>query len=534
MRKKLATKICAIVMTAAMVASMAGCGDDSGDNSQASTPGSSEAGDPGQESGGADNQESETPDDSQEEKYDFGGQVVKVHGNIWDNLKEPVPNDAGEVDTTNYDKYWGFAHEIEEKYNIKFEWVDLEGADGYNDAELTINSILNGQCYADILAVSDSTFVSMMTGDYLADITDEVDQLKVGSLWTEAGTWKGRVYGQTYDGIGDCYVLAYSRDYLKSIGMEKTPTDMFMEGKWSYEDCKAYLSEMKAKLPEGTYPISTHYYHWASMAPAANGGVVSVDSNGEIGFADPRYTAALEFYVELQNLGLAQMMEPTDKGDGTYSTSFNYGHNGGMSSAKEGNIFVMTMIEGWHRQYLLDEIGEWGIVPYPWGPEVTCSEPDKVDEEGNPIGYTTLSDNYRTVQSIWTNTVIPKQEYRNASSISDIDLFKIAKDMFDKNSPNGAAVRLAAWEAEQKGEVFDYLGDNPGSIGNFCTVEDAKIFDWLHTRVQYDWGHALDDANITNVWEVAKRTVGVKLDARSVAETYLQEAEANMEDKGLK
>lgn len=60
MRKKLATKICAIVMTAAMVASMAGCGDDSGDNSQASTPGSSEAGDPGQESGGADNQESET------------------------------------------------------------------------------------------------------------------------------------------------------------------------------------------------------------------------------------------------------------------------------------------------------------------------------------------------------------------------------------------------------------------------------------------------------------------------------------------
>ena len=270
------------------------------------------------------------------------------------------------------------------------------------------------------------------------------------------------------------------------------------------------------------------------MAPAANGGVVSVDSNGEIGFADPRYTAALEFYVELQNLGLAQMMEPTDKGDGTYSTSFNYGHNGGMSSATEGNIFVMTMIEGWHRQYLLDEIGEWGIVPYPWGPEVTCSEPDKVDEEGNPIGYTTLSDNYRTVQSIWTNTVIPKQEYRNASSISDIDLFKIAKDMFDKNSPNGAAVRLAAWEAEQKGEVFDYLGDNPGSIGNFCTVEDAKIFDWLHTRVQYDWGHALDDANITNVWEVAKRTVGVKLDARSVAETYLQEAEANSEDKGLK
>ena len=38
MRKKLATKICAIVMTAAMVASMAGCGDDSGDNRQASTP----------------------------------------------------------------------------------------------------------------------------------------------------------------------------------------------------------------------------------------------------------------------------------------------------------------------------------------------------------------------------------------------------------------------------------------------------------------------------------------------------------------
>ena len=536
MRKKLAMKICAIVMTAAMVGTMAGCGNDSSNPSSSagesgsSSEVSSDAAEDSEESGGADESSEETPAEeeggeeanAEEETYDFGGQVVKVNGNIWDNLKEPVPNDNGEVDTTNYDKYWGFAHQIEEKYNIKFEWVELTGDDGYSAGEKIVQTILDGQCFADILAVSDDVFITMMTGDYLADITDTYNELQVGSLWTEAATWQGRVYGQTYDGVGNCYVMVYSRDYLESIGMTETPTDKFLKGEWSYDDCIEYLTEMKSKLPDGTYPMSVHYYHWASMAPAANGGVVSVDSDGNLGFTDPAYTEALEFYVNLQNLGLAQMMVPTDNGDDTYSSAFDYGHDK-MSTAAEGTTFVMTMAEGWQYQYLLERCGNWGIVPWPWGSQVTC--------EGD---YTTLSDNYRTVQSIWTDTVIPKAEYRNASNIPDIVLFKIARDMFDLNSPNGAAVRKAMWEAEQKGEEFDYMGDAPGSAGSFCTEQDVEVYDWLHSRIMYDWGHAFDQNDITNVWELAKRTVAVKLDARSVAERYLQEAEAKMAEKGLK
>ena len=162
MRKKLATKICAIAMTAAMVATAAGCGnDDSTQGSGSSSESSSEESSSEESTGGADesSEESSAEGDeeanAEEETYDFGGQVVKVNGNIWDNLKEPVPNDAGEVDTTNYDKYWGFAHQIEEKYNIKFEWVELTGDDGYSAGEKIVQTILDGQCFADILAVSE-------------------------------------------------------------------------------------------------------------------------------------------------------------------------------------------------------------------------------------------------------------------------------------------------------------------------------------------------------------------------------------------
>lgn len=516
MKKKLAMKVCAVAMSLAMVGSLAGCGNN--DSGNASGSGSDSQGSTQQPSGGEESSgESEsTPDESQqEETYDFGGQVVKVQGNAWENLKEG---------SDNYDVYWDYAHQIEEKYGVTIEYSPLELDDGYNSTQQIIAACTSGKAHADIFAVSDDGFISLMSGGYLADITKDYNELQVGSLWTDGATWNDHVYGLTFDNMGDSYVMVYSRAYLEEIGMDKTPTDMFVEGKWSYDDCIEYLTEMKSKLPDGTYPISLHYYHWASMAPAANGGIVSVNSNGELGVLDEKYLEALDFYVKLQNQGLAQPMTPVPKEDGTYATEgWSYGTGDTMATATEGKEYVITMAESWQFGGILDSHGEWGVVPWPWGSSVTC--------DGD---YKTLSDNYRTAQSIWTDIVVPAQQYRNASEIPDIVLFKIACDYFDMISPDGANARHSAWEAEQAGQAHENLGYQPGTTRAFCTDQDIEVYDWMHSRVVYDWGHAFDNNSITNIWELSKRIIGVKLDARSVAESYAQEAEANMADKKLK
>ncbi len=525
MRKKLATKICAIVMTAAMVASMAGCGDDSGDNSQASTPGSSEAGDPGQESGGADSQESEAPDDSQEEEetYDFGGAVVRVQGGSFNALDEENKlDDKGNV-KSDYTKKRDIADQLEQKYNIKIEYAKLN-TDGYDEISAVVTPITNGEAHADIFCGRESVMIGAR--EYLADITADVDQLEIGSTYIEPGTFGGKVLGWTYDDMGNAYVLAYSRSYLKSIGMEKTPTDMFMEGKWDYDSCRTYLSDLKAKLPDGTYPISVHPNHWSSMGPAANG-VVRVDSDSNVNFLEQGYISAMEFYRSLvvdQLAGQTEIKEITETGG--ISLDIPYGTGDMSGKAGEPGKYVLTMVEAWQFEDVLKKTEDWGIVPFPWDPAlVTCTG-----------DYTTLSDNYLIPQSLWTNVMVPKAEYRGegAKTIPDIVLHKIASDFYAMDNANGGKVRHEEWLAESKGETYVNRGYNPDDPGKFTNEQDIEISSWMHSRSGCDWGWGFNDNGIAKVFRCAQYIISGHQDARTAGESFVNEANENLKQMGLK
>lgn len=519
MRKKLATKICAIVMTAAMVASMAGCGDDSGNNSQANASGNQPESQ--QESGGADDQ---NQGDQQEEKtYDYGGAVVRVQGGPFNDLDEDNKlDDKGNV-KAGYTKKRDFADQIEQKYNIKIEYAKLN-TDGYDEISAVVTPITNGEAHADIFCGRESVMIGAR--DYLADITADVDQLEIGSTYIEPGTFNGKVLGWTYDNMGSAYVLVYSRAYLKSIGMEKTPTDMFVEGKWDYDSCRTYLTELKAKLPDGTYPISVHPNHWSSMAPAANG-TLRVDSNANVNFLEQGYISAMEFYRSLIDDQLAGQIVEYEVGEGGgISLDIPYGTGDMSGKANEPNKFVMTMAEAWQHSGVLEKTGDWGIVPFPWDPAlVTCTG-----------DYTTLSDNYMIPQSLWTNVMVPKAEYRGAGAknIPDIVLHMIARDFCALDSPKGDKVRHEEWEAESKGETYVNNGFDPTDPGYFTTDQDLEVFNWMHSRSACDWGWGFDDNGIARVFRCAQYIVSGYQDARTAGESFVSEANENMKQMGLK
>lgn len=534
MRKKLATKICAIAMTAAMVASLAGCGNNDGSNS---SEGGNSGGNVNNSDAGGNSSDEGNSGGEEEVKYDFGGKTIRVSQGIWSDLDEEnktTVDDAGvESIKPAYITARDLADQLEAKYNIKIEYVKLDTT-GYDTDEAIQTGCLNGECFADIFTVDDQVTVSLT--DYIA-VVPEPDKLQWGSIYLEPATWGGTVYGFTYDNMGSTYAMVYSREYLVNIGMatkdaegnyHNTPTEKFLAGEWDYEAFKQYLTELKAKLPSGTYPISVHPFHWAAMAPAANG-VVSVDSDMKIHLTDEAYVDAMEFYKELAELGLAAPLGSTYTVDGG-GIGYNDGDGvvyslGDMCTATEAKNHVITMAEAWQMPDLYTNLsGDWGIVPWPWSSKhVSCSG-----------DYTTLSENYRVAQAIWTNMVVAKQEYRakgQAADISDMDLFLIARDWCDLKNTNGSKVRYAAWEAEKNGTEYVNLGYDPGKIGNFATTEDAALYDWLHSRVIVDWGHSMNGNAVVRVNRSAMYAIPGGYNARTAGETWQAEGETNIKDR---
>ncbi len=446
-------------------------------------------------------------------QYDFGGAVVRVSGGIFGSLS----------DNSEDNPMWDFAHQVEEKYNIQFEYTELEEDEDYSTMDMILAGIDDGEAYADIFCQGDDVVVGLR--DYLTDITADVDQLQMGSIYTEAGTWDGHTYGWTYDNMGSVYVMVYSRDFLESIGMDTTPTDLFEQGKWSYKDAIEYLTELKSKLPDGTYPIGVHTNHWVSMAPAANG-VVSVDSDGDIHMADKAYCSALDFYKQLLQLGLAYPITDVEVMEGGGISAYQTFGLDTLSTVYDPGTHVITMAEAWQMESLQDSLGEWGIVPWPWDSKyVTC--------RGN---YTNLGKNYKTVQPMWTDVLVPKAEYRaaDAKDIPDIVLHLIAKDFVDLCGPAGAEGRYKMWEAESKGEEYVNLGYTPGELGSFCTEQDAEIYDWLHSRVVCDWGHAMNSNGVVLVNRNAAYVIANGDDSQSSGESFTASGDQAMKEQGFK
>lgn len=443
---------------------------------------------------------------AEEGAKDFGGAEIRVFGNKWNDLNP----DSGDDHTESLDA----AAQVEQKYNVKFVYSAPDGYDGYNLAEQIQAGITSGDAGVDILDSEPDALMSFIASGSIVDLTDDMDQIQVGSLYKEAGTWQGRCYGMTFDNVGDVYMMVYSRDYLKEIGMDVTPTEKFMAGEWSYDEMKEYLVEMKSKLPEGVYPMGIHYYHWASMAAAANG-VLQVDSQGNINITDENYLEAMSFYKELIDEGLACPITIERDADGEQTGDECYYQTTDMNTK-----FVIGRIESWQAGGLMDQVGEWGVTFWPWGDSVTC--------DGD---YTTLSDNYKTAQSYWGTCVIPTTAEAK-TGIAPIDLMQIANDYYDLLSPTGAAGRKAAWEAEQAGET-PAIGYETGTVRSFCTEEDYTLYDWAHTRVAYDWAKPFDNAEITDIWDLSARIIGEGEDARSAADSAYQKGIAKATEMKL-
>lgn len=491
--KKSTKKLWALGLSAAMAFSVTGCGNNGDNNNTTTTPAQTTANN--NETTTAANQDETTT--QEEEKYDFGGQTVRVWGNGFDQLLKE------DEDL----KYAEAKAKIEEKYNIVLEPITLDGYDGTNETQLLLSSVASGEPAADIVVLNVGSFLGCVMNNLLLDITEYKDEYKVGSAYLDAMTWNGKCYGISYDDVGSCWVMVYDRDYLKQIGMEKTPTEMFMEGKWDYENFKSYLADMKSKLPEGVYPIGAYPFHWATMAGAANG-YPTLDSNGHLAYKDEPFIEAIQLYRDLQTTGLAAPAKPVVKDDGSTGYQFAYRY--------DDESIVLARAEQWEFGYISYD---FGIVPYPWGSNVTC--------DGD---YKTLSDNYKVAFTYWGGISVLDAAVERTGIPGNI-LTKIAQDY--QELINDKSWMHDAYEKEQNGEKDVIFSASPGAAGSFTTQEDIEINDWMHSRFEYDWGWGADSAELMSAWDCFRDIYGPGNDIRATLESYYNEAAAKMKDAGL-
>lgn len=488
--KKTWKQMMALGMVVTMTGSFSGCGKDSSD-SEVSTD------TPTQSVTQNDSKtEESTGDATEEETYDFGGVTVKAFGGQWNNL------DSDELVYKEAKAY------VEEKYNIKLEKAAMEGYDGTNDDDLLITSIAAGDPATDIISVNPESMITLFLNNVLFDISDYKEELQIGSIYTDVASWQGKCYGVSYDNIGDAWVLVYDRQLLKDIGMEKTPTEMFIEGKWDYESAKAYMTEMKSKLPADTYPIGQYPYHYAVMAASANGAPI-IGSDGVLNFTNDAFIEAMNFYQELEEDGLAYPAAQITKEDG--STGYDYAY------AVDDERIVLKRAESWQLGGLSYE---YGIVLWPWGSNVTCTG-----------DYTTLSDTYGVAGSYWGFNAVVDASVEKLGIPGEV-LTQISYDYITQSANDGKAWMHDAWVAEQEGS-FTNVGAEFGDPRSFYTEEDVELYDWAHARFVADYSWGFSSAEIIDAYTPFKEVFYDYKDVRSTLESYYNEGKAALEEIGL-
>lgn len=551
MKKKALTKVLALAMAVAMTGSLIGCGNDAGDqSSQQSSESTQEESQGGQEESSNESEEASTEDPGEEtpesadqplpewEAYDCNGATIRLASEqIFDGITE----EDKEKDAAKYEKRWEYLHALEVKYNCKFEAVTLKTSEGVDDADAMLAEYRNGLGYADIFCKGPD--VMLKVRDYLATVEDR-DTLKMSNAHIDAASWNGVDYGFTYDNLGECFVLAYSRDYLKSIGMEETPGDLFMRGEWSFDDAMKYLSDLQSKLNAantGAYAIALHTNHYGAMAGGMNG-VKIVDSNGNINLDDPNFIESLNFYNQLQDAGVAAPITGYTMGadyavETAEDASMPYSHKD-ICGYSGGNTHAIAMVENWQQGDMAANNTNWGIVPFPWGPNVKVTG---TDENGLPV-----LDNYFVARTNYTNVLISGAEYRGegCKDIPDWVLFQIVREYedirsTDNTSPAGLTpgsgdgqAWINAYTAEKNGEKAGNLNYSPNDSRSFTNEEDLLIWNWMATNVQVDYVSAL--ANYVPVYRDFRLVIAADQDGRTVGEALKGVGEKNMADEGLK
>lgn len=268
---------------------------------------------------------------------------------------------------------------IEKDWNVKLKFTDMPQVEWKDVPKTIAKAHAAGDDIADLYDLSRVYLPSLVRNKAIADLTDVLKDAHIVKRYIDTARLGDHIYGAAPFVAGEG--IFYNRKMIKDAGMEKTPSEMFAEGEWSYADFTTYLEQLASKLPEGTKPFFVDPYYWMIFAPAGNGCRL-VDLDGHPHYTDPGMIETLELLKTLQDKGLLMAPIKDEKGEEDYWST-------PAQTFEKGTGVAMTHRASWQAAGLVDKL-DFGFVPYPWGSNVKIDEAKK----GQPDAYKTLSENY--------------------------------------------------------------------------------------------------------------------------------------------
>lgn len=379
---------------------------------------------------------------------------------------------------------------IEAKYNCKIEFVTLSSTFEEIPNEV-IKSIASGQPVADVLGGYYQWLPQLVAGEALMDMSSVITSDKYVEKYIDMGTWSNTVWslGSGVGGEG----LIYNRKMIKDAGMEKTPTEMFMEGKWSYDDFFDYCVELKSKLKADEYPFYIDPYYWIIFATAANGTSV-VNNDGTLNYTTDGFVEAVEFLQKLKDNNLIRPSNADENGAPSYWST-------PAETFDTGKEVAMTHRAAWQADGLVGKV-DFGWVGYPWGSQIQVTG-----------DYTTLPDNYHSAFFDGMNYYFLKgtEKGRNME-----DVLSMLMD-YDNH-----AFMLKA-RPEEKAKAPTWLDDE----------DDVTVYQFVNAREALDPVSALSNLGKITIGKTVRSIYNDNLAIRSTLESVYPQDQASLKSAGF-
>ncbi|MBE5835249.1 MAG: hypothetical protein E7309_11465 [Butyrivibrio sp.] len=355
-KKRAGLRVMAVITSAVMVLSVAGCGSSTGDSTATTTDQTEQA----TEVASTETAEAATEATEEAEpepQYDFGGRVVRI-GSYYDMTPDPEKNaiEAALAERIAY---------VEENYNCKIEFVDL-GGDYVNDY---VTSVLAGDPVVDIgYAVTTTVLPSLIEGGIAYPISDldviDFSEYKWRSDVVDAGFYKGKNYTMLLKDPEIRYGIFWNKTLFEQNGLPDL-YELANSDEWTWDKFKEIALQGNIDSDnDGTIDIygfnARENLGWCYLY--SNGAQVAekTDSGMNIDLSDAKVVEAL---TAMQDFTTTVDYRKIDWSVDSWDSL--------IGDFRDGKS-MMCLEEFWISYAYLNEMeDDWGWVPFPKGTSAT-------------------------------------------------------------------------------------------------------------------------------------------------------------------
>ncbi len=200
----------------------------------------------------------------------------------------------------------------EEKHNVKVHYVMYpdNAAWGPSRVNAMVQAQINGKPLADVYYhISSDWIPSLVNGGAIGAVDEFFEDSKyehLGPAIREASKYGGKAYGFGGGGVGIESGFYYNATLAASIGLEN-PTQMFLDGKWTWNNFETWAIQARAALKADEYVLGGAIAYYAENLVPLNGGDFINEERGQVYF---NRQEALETYHFIKRLYDAELFEP--------------------------------------------------------------------------------------------------------------------------------------------------------------------------------------------------------------------------------